>query len=72
MNFPAIAGLILLIAPIISIGLLIAYLLERDDGSATFLSFVWYGGAHISPMPIYFGLMAIAGAYLLKKGQNSN
>jgi len=68
-------GIILLIPPIIGVLLFILNLLSNDMGKIVELrnlSSEWTGnyssegGGYTSAAPIYLGLMAIAGAWLLK------
>jgi hypothetical protein len=66
-------GIILLIPPIIGVLLFILNLLSNDMGKIVELknlSSEWTGsydtGGYTSAAPIYLGLMAIAGAFLLK------
>lgn len=66
-------GIILLIPPFIGVFLFLLNLLSSDAGKIPELknlSSEWTGsydtGGYTSAAPIYLGLMAIAGAYLLK------
>lgn len=66
-------GIILLIPPILSVGLFFINLIMDNPGDIPELrnlSSKWTGsfdnGGYASTAPIYFGLMAIAGAILLK------
>ena len=74
-----ILGIILLIPPIIGVILFLLNLFSNDPGNIpemSNLSFKWTGrmdyssegggGGYTSAAPIYLGLMAIAGALLLK------
>ncbi len=74
-NIERIIGIILLIPPIIGVLLFILNLFSRDLGRIVKLqnlSAEWTGnysvdgGGYMSAAPIYLGLMAIAGAYLIK------
>lgn len=65
-------GIILLIPPIIGVLLFLLNLFSDDLGKMSNLSHAWTGdwgssgGGYTSAAPIYLGLMAIAGALLLK------
>ncbi len=66
-------GIILLIPPLIGVILFLLNLLSNDPGDIPMmrnLSSKWtgsyYSGGYTSAAPIYLGLMAIAGAILLK------
>ncbi|MFV0470195.1 MAG: hypothetical protein ACK5MK_14885 [Dysgonomonas sp.] len=77
LNWERIIGIVLLIPPILSVLLFLIELLLKETGSIPELdnlSSNWTGsygyneggGGFSSTIVIYFGLMAIAGAYLLK------
>lgn len=67
-------GYILLFPPILSVLLFTINLVVKDSGdivrmynlSANWSGDITEGGGHSSSVPFYFGLMAIAGAYLIK------
>ena len=71
-----ILGIILLIPPILGVFMFILSLFTQDLGQMNNLSSKWTGrldydsdgggGGYTSAAPIYLGLMAIAGALLLK------
>ncbi|WP_299436515.1 hypothetical protein [uncultured Maribacter sp.] len=76
-NFEKIIGIILLIPPILSVILFLLNLFVKNIGDIpemSNLSSEWTGsygydtggGGYSSSIPFYFGLMAIAGAYLIK------
>lgn len=73
-NLQKTIGYILLFPPVLSVLLFIICLLINDCGdipSLKNLSGEWSGnygesGGYMSATPVYFGLMAIAGAYLIK------
>lgn len=74
-NIERIIGIILLIPPIIGVLLFTLNLFSNDFGRIVELrnlSSEWTGnyssdgGGYMSAAPIYLGLMAIAGAYLIK------
>lgn len=78
-----ILGIILLIPPIIGVFLFLLNLLSNDIGdipemrnlSAEWTGAYGYrdgGGGYTSAAPIYLGLMAIAGAMLLKGTEKNN
>lgn len=74
-------GYILLFPPILSVLLFTVNLLIRDSGAIIKMSNLsanwsgWYdvsgdgGAGFTSATPIYFGLMALAGAYLIKNSK---
>jgi len=70
-------GYILLFPPLLSVLLFTINLLVRDSGNIIRmynLSSEWSGsygenGGYMSATPVYFGLMAIAGAYLLSNAK---
>ncbi|GAA4113307.1 hypothetical protein GCM10022393_12230 [Aquimarina addita] len=71
-----IIGMILLVPPIVGVLLFILNLFSNDFGRIVELknlSSKWTGnfssdcGGYMSAVPIYLGLMAIAGAYLVKE-----
>lgn len=81
-NTQKIIGYILLFPPILSVLLFTINLLVFDCGDIVKmynLSEIWSGnvaygsngggGGYTSAIPLYFGLMAIAGAYLIKDGK---
>ena len=69
-----IIGYILLLPATISVLLFLITLLTKTDTLDLFVNSAWTGtvryleggGGYTSALPIYFGLMAIAGAYLIK------
>lgn len=75
-----IAGFILLIPPLLSVFLFLINVYDLNPGSISKLegieSLTWTGDYYVdndgggagyqSPIPIYLGLMAIGGAYLIK------
>jgi hypothetical protein len=70
-------GIILLLPPLLSVILFTVNLFSRDAGNIVELrnlSAHWTGsydnGGYTSAAPIYLGLMAIAGALLLKSSKN--
>jgi hypothetical protein len=72
-NFSRIIGYILLVPPLLSVLLFLAQLLSGDKLLMKFIYTFWTGqldlnngGGFTSALPLYFGLMAIAGAYLIK------
>ncbi len=73
-NIQKTTGFILLFPPVLSVLLFSINLLIKDSGAIvtlTNLSSDWSGniletGGYTSATPIYFGLMAIAGALLIK------
>ena len=70
-NLKSIFGVILLIPPLLGVFLFLSNLNSRMAGEIAKLSNLsvdWTGGGdgHTSAAPIYLGLMAIAGALLLK------
>ena len=65
-----IIGFFLIAPAVISVFLFISQLIgpSENNGINKFLYSAWIGGnGYTSPLPLYFGLMAIAGAYLLKE-----
>ncbi len=70
-------GYILLFPPLLSVLLFTINLLVKDSGKIIRmynLSSEWSGsygesGGYMSATPVYFGLMAIAGAYLLSNAK---
>jgi hypothetical protein len=78
-NISKIVGYVLLIPPFISIGIFLAQLFSEETlYLEEFLSTIWTGdyygegGGFTSALPFYFGLMAIAGAYLIKDSNRNN
>jgi hypothetical protein len=71
-NVSRIIGYILLVPPLLSILLFLGQLFSEDEKLERFGSTLWTGstgggaGGYTSALPFYFGLMAIAGAYLIK------
>ena len=71
-NISAVLGYILLTPPIIGVAIFILTLLGDGSYLSSFsIGSFWSGsrgddGGYSSPIPIYLGLMAIAGAYLIK------
>lgn len=72
-NVSTIIGYILLIPPLLSILLFVAQLFSEDRLLKRLMFTFWtgdyagdHGGGFTSALPLYFGLMAIAGAYLIK------
>lgn len=70
-------GYILLIPALLSVLLFIAKLLDIGTPISTFSFTAWsgyynanLGGGYTSALPLYFGLMAIAGAYLIKDNKS--
>lgn len=67
-----IIGIILLIPPVISVIAFLINFITGKDLLTNMDSWRWFGNwggtdfAQTSPLPFYFGLMAIAGAYLIK------
>lgn len=79
-NIQKIIGFILLFPPTLSVFLFTINLFVEDCGDIiqmSNLSSTWSGvlvigdgsGGHTSATPFYFGLMAIAGAYLIKSSK---
>lgn len=73
-NIQKTIGLILLFPPVLSVLLFTINLLVKESGdivkmynlSANWSGDITAGGGNTSATPIYFGLMAIAGALLIK------
>jgi hypothetical protein len=73
-NVSKFIGYILLVPPSLSVILFLAQLFSDDKKLNKFLFSIWTGdytgnpggGGFTSALPFYFGLMAIAGAYLIK------
>jgi hypothetical protein len=78
-NVSKVLGYIILIPPLISVVLFVMELIEVDNGILNTFRFTSWtgdyflnqvqtegGGGYTSALPFYFGLMAIAGAYLIK------
>ena len=66
-----ILGWMLLAPPLISVFIFLAQLFSESKMLRKFLYTIWTGehgehGGYTSALPLYFGLMAIAGAYLIK------
>ncbi|MDI9309125.1 MAG: hypothetical protein QM535_02820 [Limnohabitans sp.] len=76
-NIQKTIGYILLFPPVLSVLLFTINLLVKDSGNIIRmynLSSEWSGsygenGGYMSATPVYFGLMAIAGAYLLSNAK---
>lgn len=74
-NYQLIIGVILLIPPILSVIMFLSGIFDISDASwlrLRDLSPNFRGGDYDTPMPVYFGLMAIAGAYLIKDSRKNN
>lgn len=64
-EIPKIVGYVLLTPPLLSVLLFLGQFLTGYDALIDMSKgYGWTGNT--SPLPIYFGLMAIAGAYLIK------
>ena len=74
-NVERIVGYLLLFPALLSIPLFIMDLVSKKNKTLNNLSSDWIGsaygdGGYTSAIPFYFGLMAIAGAILLKNSTN--
>jgi hypothetical protein len=67
-----ILGYILITPAVLSVPFFLYDLLTENRSENTNLSWIWtgYGENHTSSLPLYYGLMAFAGAYLLKEKKN--